>query len=62
MQTNHQSLKIKVHNFYKMKDILIDFIPAVVQLGHSRMLNPAIHEVFLERKKPDSTQDYLLLY
>lgn len=46
IQTNHQSVKIKVHNFYKMKDILIDFILAVGQLGHSRMSNPAIHEVF----------------
>lgn len=45
IQTNHQSLKMKVHNFYKMKDILIEFIPAVGQLGHSRMVNPALPEV-----------------
>lgn len=46
IQTNHQSVKIKVHNFYKMKGSLTDIILAAGQLGQTRMLDPAIHEEF----------------
>lgn len=46
VQTNHQSVKIKVHGFYKMKDSLIVIIVATGQLGQTRMLDSAIQKEF----------------